>query len=172
MQMRPRNYICTPLAAALMSAAALAWTPAQATEGTWSDTVAGFGTVKATQVGKDRLLLVIDGNNLSVSDNPMFDHLTWHIWGLGDCINGVCEFHGYGVATDPAGDQFVESFITEKAPLGQKSIKGSLTLSGGTGKFAGITGSGTLVLDGNKCRPAEQGTYFDHGTRHYSYKLP
>jgi len=58
----------------------------------------------------------------------------------------MCEAHGYGVAADPAGDQFVESFVTEKHSLDQKSFKGSLTLSGGTGKFAGITGSGNLCI--------------------------
>ena len=56
---------------------------------------------------------------------------------------------------------------------GQKSVvKGSLTLSGGTGKFTGLAGSGTFAADGFMFRPAENGTYFEHGTRQYSYKLP
>jgi hypothetical protein len=145
--------------------------PAEAKEGTWSDTFAGFGTVKATEVGKERLLLVFDENFLSVSKDAMFDHLTWHLLVLGDCAKGVCQAHRYCVATEPAGDQFVQSFVTEKFSLGQ-TVKGSLTLSGGTGKFAGITGSGTFVADGNTFRPTEKGTYFTHGTREYSFKLP
>jgi hypothetical protein len=168
-----RRYI--PSAAALVLAAAFAVaaeTPAQAKDGTWSDTLAGFGTVKATEVGKERLLLVFDENFLSVSKDAMFDHLTWHLWGLGDCTKGVCNWHGYGVATDPAGDQFVQSFSGEKQSLDQKILKGSITLSGGTGKFAGMTGTGTFVLDSNAFRSTEKGTYFDHGTREYSYKLP
>jgi hypothetical protein len=173
--MRPRNYNFTQFAAPLMWAAALAfaiWSPAQAKEGTWSDTIAGFETFKATQVGKDRLLLVFDDHFLSVSDNPMFDHLTWHLWGLADCIKGMCEGHGYGVATDPAGDQFVQSFVLEKFALGQKTVKGSLKLSGGFGKFDGITGTGTYVGDGATFRATEEGTFFEHGTRQYNYKLP
>jgi hypothetical protein len=99
-----------PPAAALLLAAAFALAaeaPAQAKEGTWSDTFAGFGTVKAIPVGKERLLLVFDSNFLSVSKDAMFDHLTWHLLGLGDCVNGLCQAHGYVVATDRAGDQFV-----------------------------------------------------------------
>ena len=159
-----------PAAALALAAAFAAEATAQAKEGTWSDTFAGFGTVKATEVGKERLLLVFDENFLSVSNDAMFDHLTWHLLGLGDCAKGVCQAHGYVLATDPAGDQFVQSFATEKFSLGQ-TVKGSLTLSGGTGQFAGITGSGTFVADGNTFRPAEKGTYFTHGTRQYSYKL-
>src|SRR5215472_6642418 len=106
--MKSRKYI--PPAVALVLAATFAFAPealAQVKEGTWSDTYAGFATLKATQVGKDRLLLVADSNFLSVSkDNPMFDHLTWHGFGLSDCTNGVCQSHGYAVATDTAGDQF------------------------------------------------------------------
>jgi hypothetical protein len=168
-----RKYI--PLVAALVLAAAFAFAhdaPAQAKEGTWSDTWAGFGTLKVTQVGKERLLGAADVNFLSVSNEAMFDHLTWHLWGLLDCTNGMCEVHGYGVATDPVGDQFVQSFISEKYSLGQKAIKGSITLSGGTGKFAGITGTGTFISDAFSFRPTEKGTFFDHGNRQYSYKLP
>jgi hypothetical protein len=170
--MKSCNYILS--AAALVLAAALAFATdatEQAKEGTWSDTFAGFATVKATQVGKERLLLVFDDNFLSVSNNAMFDHLTWRLWGMFDCTKGVCDGHGFGVATDPAGDQFVQSFVFEKQSLGQKAV-GSLKLSGGTGKFAGITGSGTIVDDGNMFRPTEKGTFFDHGSRQYSYKLP
>ena len=172
--MKPRNYLYTLFAVVLMLAAALAFvtgTPAQAKEGTASGTYAGFGTVKANQIGKDRLLTAFEFNFLSVSSNPMFDHLTFHCWGSGDYTNNVGGGPGYCVGTDPAGDQFVQSFATEKFSLGQ-TVKGSLTLSGGTGQFAGITGSGTFVADGNTFRPAEKGTYFTHGTRQYSYKLP
>jgi hypothetical protein len=68
----------TPVAAFMLVAAFAFATkaPAQAKEGTWSDTFAGFGTVKATQVGKERLLLVFDENFLSVSKDAMFDHPT------------------------------------------------------------------------------------------------
>jgi hypothetical protein len=69
----------------------------------------------------------------------------------------VCVKHGYSVATDAAGDQFVESYVTDKHSLDQKTWKGSLTLSGGTEKFAGMTGSGTFVFDGNTFRLTGRG---------------
>jgi hypothetical protein len=163
-------------AAALVLTAAFAFAtaaPAQAKEGTASFTFAGFGTVKATEVGKDRLLFVFDENGLNEgSSDPMFDHATWHCSGLGDFTKGMGQAHGYCVVTDPGGDQFVYNVVTEKWSLGQKSFKGSVTLTEGTGKFAGITGSGTFVHDGNTFKTAEKGTYISHGTHNWSYKLP
>jgi hypothetical protein len=91
---------------------------------------------------------------------------------LRDCTNGECQGHGYSVATDPTGDQFVESWVSEKFSPGQRTVKGLLTLSGGTGEFAGITGSGMVVRELNTFRPTEKGTAFGYGTRQYSYKLP
>jgi hypothetical protein len=75
-------------AAALMMAALLAYAPdapAQAKEGAWKGTYTGFGTSKATEIGKDRLLLVNDENGLVMTDGGgIFDHTTWHCWGLSD----------------------------------------------------------------------------------------
>ncbi len=154
-------------AAALILAAALALATAgsaQARQGTLNGTYAGFGTLKETRIGKDRVLTVLDHNALSVRDDPIFGHMTAHCWALGDFTKGVGQVHGYCVYTDLAGDQFVSSFVSEKWSLSQKSFKLPFTLSTGTGKFAGITGSGTYTDDGNTFRPAEKGTYFVHGT--------
>ena len=173
--MRPRNYIYTLFAAVLMLAAALAFaigTPVQAKEGTASGTYAGFGTVKATQIGKDRLLTAFDHNTLSVSSNPMFDHLTYHCWGSGDYTNNVGVAQSYCVATDPVGDQFALTAVSEKYSLEQKSNNGSFTFIMGTGKFAGITGTGSYSYDGNMFKSSVQGTFFTHGTLRYNYQLP
>jgi hypothetical protein len=102
----------------------------------------------------------------------MFDHLTYHCWGLGDYTNNVGVGHGYCVATDPQGDQFAISYVSEKCSLEQKSNNGSLTFITGTGKFAGITGTGTYVYDGSTFRPSEEGTFFPHSKLQYNYKLP
>jgi hypothetical protein len=171
--MRSRNDILSAAALALTAAFVFATVvSAQAKEGTVSFTFAGFGTSKATQIGKDRLLLVIDENGLDEGSNdPMFDHTTWHCGGWGDFTKGVGQAHVYCVRTDPAGDQFVQDIATGTMSLGQ-SFKGSETLTGGTGKFSGITGSGTFVFDGNSFKTAEQGTYISHGTHNLSYKLP
>jgi hypothetical protein len=171
--MKSRNYILSAAALVLTAAYAFATgAPAQAKEGTASFTFAGFGNFKPTEIGKDRLLFVFDENGLDEgSSDPLFDHTTWHCWGLGDFTKGVGQTQGYCVRTDPAGDQFVQSFVSEKTSLG-KSFKGSETLTGGTGKFAGITGSGTYMWDGNTFKTAEKGTFISHGTHNLSYKLP
>ncbi len=169
-QMKSRK--STVAVAVLMLAFGIIATSAQAKEGTWSGTYAAFGTSKATEIGKDRLLIVLDENGLSLSDNPLFDHTTWHCWGQGDFTNGTGQNRGYCVGTDLAGDQVVLDFVSERYKRGEKSVKGSLTLTGGTGKYAGITGSGTYVNDGPTFRATEKGTYFSHTTVHGSYKLP
>ncbi|MBV8401666.1 MAG: hypothetical protein JOZ17_23520 [Acetobacteraceae bacterium] len=169
--MKSRNYILHA-AALVMTAAFATGVPAQAKEGSASFTFAGFGTVKATEIGKDRLPIVYDENGLDEgSSDPMFDHMSWHCWGLGDFTKGVGQIQGYCVRTDPAGDQLFENLVGENWSLG-KSNKGSETLTGGTGKFTGLTGSGTFTFDGNTFRPAEKGTYLSHGTHNLSYKLP
>jgi hypothetical protein len=170
--MRSRLYINS--AAVLTLAAALAFATgasAQPKKGTWSGTYAAFGTSRATQIGKSRVLLVFDENGLYTT-NGMFDHTTWHCWGSGDNTNGMAEARGSCVGTDPAGDQVVLDWAEQKHPASQKIVKGSLVLTGGTGKYAGITGRGTYADDGRMFRPTEKGTFFGHNTSHGSYTLP
>ena len=170
--MKARNHTLSATTLVLVAAFAIA-APAQAKEGTWKDTFSGYGTFKGTPVGKERIVSVFEEWGLFVSnDNPMLDHLTYHLWGLGDFTKGVGEARFYLIATDPAGDQIVLSGSTGKMQLGQSFKEGSETLLGGTGKFAGITGSCTYLFDGNTFKAPETGTYFSHGTRDCSYKLP
>ncbi len=161
-------------AAALVLTAALAFggkASAQAKEGTYSGTYTAFGTFKATKIGKSRLLTVFDENGLSVADG-MFDRTTWHCWGLGDFTDRVGRNRGYCVGTDAAGDEVVLSIVSEKMSLDEEKEKGSLTLTGGTGKYAGITGTGTYVNDGNMFRPSREGTYVVHADFEGKYRLP
>jgi hypothetical protein len=103
---------------ALSLGAALAFgTPANSAdlpkEGTFSSTYSGVTTVKASPIGKERLLLTGEGYGLSVGEG-ILDHMTWHCLGLGDFTNGTGQFRGNCVGTDPAGDQLVTNFSTEK----------------------------------------------------------
>ena len=64
-QTHARNYVRRTAAFALAAAYVFASAaPTQAKEGTWRDTFAGFGMVKATQVGNERLLAAFDENFL------------------------------------------------------------------------------------------------------------
>jgi hypothetical protein len=140
-------------------------------EGTYSGTYSGFGTVKATPIGKERLLIVWEENGLLLT-NGMFDHTTVHCWGTSDSAKGVVQDQGYCVVTDPAGDQIVQIPISEKRPLDQKSYGVSITQSGGTGKYAGISGDEHDVCHSGEFKPATDGTYLQYCTFQGSYKLP
>src|SRR5262245_16953925 len=141
-------------------------------EGAYKGTYYTFGTIKATPVGKEQLLLVFDENSLTLSDG-FLDHLTWHCWGSAAFVNGVGAPAGTCVATDPAGDQMRVEFVHEKWPtLDAKNVRGSGTFTAGTGKFAGVSGGYTLVAHVNELRTAVEGTYAAYVVLQGSYKLP
>ena len=82
--MQPRTYILSTFALGMtlaFGAAALAADLPK--EGAFSGTFSGAGTYKAYPVGKERLLLVFDDNDLQLT-NGFLDYTTWHCWGLGD----------------------------------------------------------------------------------------
>ena len=140
-------------------------------EGSDTGTYSGFGTYKAIPVGKERLLIVWDENGLNLSDGYQ-DHTAVHCWGTGDYTNGVGQDQGYCVLTDPAGDQIVDIVRTEQHPLDQKTYHVTDTWSGGTGKYAGISGGGTMLCHSGEFK-ANEGTYLQHCTwSKEPYKLP
>jgi hypothetical protein len=141
-------------------------------QGTYSGTLSGFGTTKATQIGKERLLMVYDLNALDLT-NGLLDHFTWHCFGLVDTTNGMTQYRGYCVGTDPAGDQVVGDDVSDgKYPQDAKSFSGMLTLTTGTGKYAGISGSQKYICHLPDFRPATVGTFFQYCTQSGNYKLP
>ena len=118
-------------------------------EGVSSGTFWYFVTVKATPVGKERLLTNWDGNGLSFMSG-FADHMSWHCWGAGDYTNGAGLDQGYCVGTDISGDQLIDIFADDKHALDAKSYGGTDKWSGGTGKYAGISGGGKSI-----CHPAD-----------------
>jgi hypothetical protein len=145
---------------------------AQMKEGTYSGTYSGFGTYKAAAIGKERSLSTWDHNGLTLTDG-FLDHVTWHCSGVRDLTNGMSEahVHGYCVATDPAGDQLVLDVGPDEKTSDQKSWIGSGTLTSGTGKFAGVSGSLTYVTHGNEFRSGAEGTFVVYNTFEGRYKL-
>jgi len=145
---------------------------AQMKEGIFSGTYSGFGTAKATPIGKDRLLVAFDETGFTLT-NGFLDHVTWHCWGTADYSNGMGQTQGgYCVGTDLAGDQLARTFSDEKHAPDQKSWNGSLNLTAGTGKYTGISGSGTYVTHGNTEFRLPQGSYVDNNTIQGNYKIP
>jgi hypothetical protein len=100
-------------AAALILAAALALATAgsaQARQGTLNGTYAGFGTLKETRIGKDRVLTVLDHNALSVRDDPIFGQMTAHCWALGDFTKGVAR--STAIASIPTWREICSSVVS------------------------------------------------------------
>ena len=141
-------------------------------EGPVNFTYSAFGTLKATPIGKDRLLATLDENGLTVG-NGFGDHMTWHCFGLIDIASGMAQHHGNCVGTDPAGDQVAGEFASNgKYAADAKSFSGTTTLTTGTGKYTGISARWTYVGHGPEFRSASEGTVFDYNTNQGSYKLP
>jgi hypothetical protein len=140
-------------------------------EGTFSGSYYAIGTVKATRVG-ELTLLVVDENGLSLG-NGLTDHMTWHCWGAFNFVSGTGAPHGSCVLTDPKGDQISLDFQHEKwsSPYA-KNVPASAKFTGGTGKFAGISGGFTYVAHTNELRTAADGGYGFYNTHQGSYKLP
>jgi hypothetical protein len=164
------------LSAATLSAAMAVGAAAMAAdlpkEGTFSVTWSGAATFKATAIGKERLVFAWDENSLAVGTG-LFDHMTWHCFGLGDIANGMAQWNGYCVGTDTAGDQIAANVASDgKYAADAKSFPGLATLTTGTGKYAGISGSWKYVGHGPEFRTAAEGTYVEYGNLQGSYKLP
>jgi hypothetical protein len=144
---------------------------AQPKEGTYKGSYTAFGTVKAVAVGKDRILLFAEENGASVTDG-FLDHVTWRCWGVGSYVNGMGEDRGYCVGTDHAGDQIVDDFTTEPHKLGEATVKGADHWTGGSGKYAGVTGGGPWTAD-LAFKTTNEGAYVVHIVPFQgSYKLP
>ena len=125
-----------------------------------------------TRVGKDVVLFVFDENGFNLG-NGLFDHTTEHCWGIATFVNGVGAPHGSCVATDRAGDQISLDFAHENwSSLDVKTLHGSAKITGGTGKFAGISGGFTYLGNPNEFRTGVEGTYAFHATLQGTYKLP
>jgi hypothetical protein len=141
-------------------------------EGTYTATYSGFGTSKSTAVGKEVVLVAWDENAVTVG-NGLFDHMTWHCWGLFNIINGMSQTTGgYCVATDPIGDHLANSIVGDKYSEDAKSFTGSSTLITGTGKYAGIGGNFKFECHGPEFKTVADGTYAQYCTLQGSYKLP
>jgi hypothetical protein len=141
-------------------------------EGTYSVTYFGAGTFKATPIGKQRVLLAWDENGLTVGTG-LLDHMTWHCWGLLNIANGMIDWLGYCVATDPAGDQVASDVASDgKYPANAKSYKATGNITTGTGKYAGISGGWGFVGHNPEFRTAAEGTEVQYTTFQGSYKLP
>ena len=141
-------------------------------EGTFSGAYTGWGTAKATQIGKERLLVSTDQSGVTLT-NGFTDHVVWHCWGTNDAVKGMAQWSGYCTGTDPAGDQLVYNCVGEKHALEQKTSGGSCSFTTGTGKYVGVSGGLTYMTNDGELAPmGEGGTFAFSNPFKGNYKLP
>ena len=116
-----------------------------AKEGTMTGKLITTGTSKALPMGQERLQMNYEGSGVIMNDNGEgFAHNS-AVYFIGSlhAVNGVFEETGFMVSTPPDGDKV---FTTYKASgTFGKPVKGTITFTGGTGKYEGIQGSGEFT---------------------------
>jgi hypothetical protein len=103
-------------------------------------------TAKALELGNDRTLYVLDSVLVVQGDDPngLLHNMTGQCYALEEVVNGT----GAGMATghctytDGDGDKIFETLKLGRAS-GKDEASGKSTLTGGTGKFQGISGEVT-----------------------------
>ncbi len=78
------------------------------------------------------------------SSDEKWNDATITYWGIADLTSGRGAQHGYWVNEHAGGDRDFGTFEGEIGTAGNEAtLAGKFTFTGGTGKFAGITGGGT-----------------------------
>jgi hypothetical protein len=166
------------LAAVLVSGLALAAEePAPLPkEGSGTGVAIGSVTLKVLPLGKDRSQMTWEflGANVADDGKGLAHNTSIRCIGSALYVEGVPEGYVNSCAvTRPDGDQY---FMTEKltsstGPAAKGGIsKGTSTITGGTGKLAGITGTSEWTRYG--VRPAMEGTVQTITRGKITYKLP
>jgi hypothetical protein len=163
----------------LLSAAALGFAllvgPARAAdlpkEGTFTGTYSAVGTSKPSPLGEARWFGSWDEDGLSVGGG-LFDHFTWHCWGLSEGMKTIGTVHGYCVGNDPTGDQIATEDVSDGKIDFNKPIVVTSTITAGTGKYAGISGKSTDDCHGPEFKAPAEGRYLQYCSIKGSYKLP
>ena len=140
-------------------------------EGTSSYIIGYSGTFKIVAMGQERMQMTYEVLGVIVSDanDCILQNASLRCVGSFNAIKGVYEDdNGFCVCTRPDGDQLFTSYKAS-GRLGTVG-KGTVTYVGGTGKFAGIQGSGEFSRIG--VRPAAEGTFQGYNRVKDHYKLP
>lgn len=140
-------------------------------EGSGAMTVAYTGTLKTLALGTDHVRIAYEVFGVATNDAGQgFFHNT-----SGRCIGGLDvvkgEFDNEAGAclwVDRDGDQVFLRY----AGAGRAGVPAKLkfTYTGGTGKYAGLTGGGETTR--TPLRPTMEGTTYSHTKGTYTYKLP
>jgi hypothetical protein len=84
----------------------------------------------------------------------------------------MAQFSGHCLSTDPAGDQISSDIAADgKRAVDAKTSGGKGTFTGGTGKYAGISGGWTFVTHSPEFKVSVDNTYVQLGSNGRSYKM-
>jgi hypothetical protein len=141
-------------------------------EGTFTGTFPAAGTAKVYPVGKEQATVQWDANGLTVGTGVL-DHMTWHCFGGLDATSGISQWSGRCVATDPAGDQIVSNWTSDKYAADGKTYLATGTFATGSGKYAGISGSIAATCESPIAyKTADPANYVFNANLQARYKLP
>jgi len=128
-------------------------------------------TLRVLPMGKDRLQFSYDtmGGSISPSGEGLMHNASMRCVGGMHIVNGAWEDEsGSCVITRPDGDQIFNTYRASGKVGGE--VKGVTTITGGTGKLAGITGQSEFTRQA--LRPVVEGTSQSVSRGKGSYKLP
>ncbi|MFQ5961508.1 MAG: hypothetical protein ACE5MG_08920 [Candidatus Methylomirabilales bacterium] len=113
-----------------------------AREGSYSIRFAWSGAFDALEVGENHLVFVytLQGVVTNNAGEGIFHNMSANCIGMGSSLDGAENNSGNCVYTDADGDKIFDEWEDE-GTFGV-GAKGSATLIGGTGKYAGISGGG------------------------------
>jgi len=140
-----------------------------AKEGSATSTVSFSSSFTIMMMGKS-YQYTFDALGVLVTDSPdnPFNNSSVRILGSGLFLKGAYTELGSRCITLPSGDQV---FSTYKGKSVEGKLKGNFTYTGGTEKFAGITGGGEFERF-NVPKPAMKGTVQGYVKSMESWKLP
>jgi hypothetical protein len=129
-------------------------------------------TFKHLPMEKERVETQIETFGVTVEakeDCPLFSS-TFYVLGESHAYKGVYEERGFVRYTRPDGDQIFFTYEAKGNMQGERKAK--LTVVGGTGKCAGITGEmdGSPALKG--LRPPKEGVGMGVAVGKFSWKIP
>ncbi len=128
------------------------------------------GTFTVIAMGEERLQMNYEGTGTMVNDaGKGFIHLaSVHALGTLHAVKGAFEETGFLVMTATDGDKVYAAYKSS-GTLG-KAAKGTLTYTGGTGRYTGIQGEGEFTR--YSLRNAKEGVWTSVSIVKASYKLP
>ena len=140
-------------------------------EGTTSFKSVYSGTFKILAMGQERVQMTYEFMGGSIGDTPndVSNNASFRCIGSFYAVKGEYKDSSlFCVSTNPDGDQIFSTYQTS-GKMGGGS-KGTYTIVGGTGKWAGVQGSGEFT--GYNLRPQAEGSFQGITLQKGKYKLP